>query len=82
MLTRSDDVPSIVRAFENGAAGYILKNERTADLLQGILCAMDGKRFVSLPVEKKMEKYTGKDLFRLTPREREVMDLVKEHYSN
>ena len=82
----------IVRAFQAGAAGYVVKESASAKLLQGVEAVLKGDYFmdasVSQQVVKKLAGLQKKDLKvsdevynALTPREQEVMLLVAEGLS-
>lgn len=46
-LTMYSNSSYVVRALQNGAYGYVLKDADFSEILQAIQNAMDGKRFVS-----------------------------------
>lgn len=74
MLTGYGDVPSAVRALKSGVVDFIEKpfnNQEVLDKIQGCLEA-DTQR----QVEQQQQAETKRRMDRLTPREREVMELV------
>ena len=88
MLTTFDDDDYVHMAIEHGAAGYLLKSIRPEDLLNAIRAVMSGQ----LLFDGKLHALAGlgspnKDDFKiavenLTPREREVLELILESKSN
>ena len=79
----------VVEAFRNGAMAYVLKASGIEDLVQAIRDILEGKRFLSPPLrQNQIEAYARadeviKDLYKtLTPREREVLQLVAEGYTS
>jgi DNA-binding NarL/FixJ family response regulator len=82
----------IVKAFQAGAAGYVVKESASAKLLQGVETVLKGDYYldasVSQQVVKKLAGLHKKDMEvsdevynALTPREQEVMLLVAEGLS-
>ena len=82
----------IVKAFQAGATGYVIKESAAAKLLQGIGSVLKGDYFmdaaVSQKVVEKLAEIKGKKVKvtntaydALTPREQEVMILVAEGLS-
>lgn len=80
----------VVEALKNGAVGYVLKDSQATDLVQAVRQAQLGRRYLSPPLsEQAIRAYQqkikdgGSDIYdRLTPREREVLHLVAEGYTN
>lgn len=80
----------VLEALRNGAAGYVLKDSTAADLVHAVREAVAGRRYLSPPLsERAIEVYIQKaqvtllDVYEtLTSREREVLHLVVEGYSN
>lgn len=93
-----DEVDNILNYVEAGAAGYILQDESAKDLVRKIQLTYDDKAVVSPHVAARMiyrlaQLSNRKDahmisdtalstLRDLTPREREVLDLVSQGYTN
>ena len=79
------------RALKAGARAYILKNSAEADLIRAVRTVADGKSFFS-PVISKMlledyvrqirDKHVEDSYDLLTPREREILQLVAEGRTN
>ena len=73
-ITGHGDVPMSVRAMKSGAVEFLLKPFRTQDLLDAIQQALDrDKKLRKVRIESAALKQRYE---LLTPREREVMDLV------
>ena len=75
----------IKKMMENGASGYILKNSSKEDLIMAIHAVNEGKIFFSGEVGealKEYEKYSKTELPMLTAREKEVLALIAEGYTN
>lgn len=78
----------VFRALKNGAAGYLLKDAPPDELEQAIRAAMLGERYLDSRIAPKVNDYMrraglGQDpLDSLTPRQREVLQLVVQGYSN
>jgi DNA-binding NarL/FixJ family response regulator len=80
----------VAEALRHGASGYVLKDASAADLVEAVRAAVAGRRYLSAPFsEPAIEAYLRRarsgtlDLYEtLTPREREVLHLAAEGYSN
>ena len=80
----------VVEALRNGAGGYVLKDASAADLLEAVQAVAAGRRYLSPPLsERAIDAYVERakagrlDLYEtLTTREREVLHLAAEGYSN
>ena len=81
-LTMHRDVVYARRALEAGAAGYVLKHAASTELLQGLCAALDGGTFVSPALAGKLFEsmragpVTTAQPVRLTPRQREILQLL------
>jgi two-component system, NarL family, response regulator NreC len=91
MLSMHSDESYVLRALSAGARGYLLKDSATTDLVQAIHAVADGKSFFSPAVSKvllqdymrKLRRSGAEDSYDLlSPREREVLQLVVEGKSN
>ncbi|MFK0332955.1 response regulator [Rhizobium sp. NPDC090275] len=85
MLTASEEIDTLLGALQRGAMGYVLKGIGSRGLAEAIRTILKGTRYVSPAMSAKvvdvsLEKEPSKNS--LTPREREVMDLVGEGLSN
>ena len=80
----------VLEALRNGAAGYVIKDATTAELVRAVREVAAGRRYLSPPlsehaIEAYLEKAKGAPLDRyetLTTREREVLHLAAEGLSN
>jgi two-component system response regulator NreC len=91
MLSMHSDEGYVLRALKAGAKAYLLKDSAEADLARAIHAAAEGKSFFSPAVGKvlledymrKMERTGAEDSYELlSPREREVLQLVAEGKSS
>jgi DNA-binding NarL/FixJ family response regulator len=90
ILTQHADAVSLRRALEAGASGYIVKTARGEDLLSAIRAVMGGGTYVDPSLAGSLLGAHGTSppssddeaLARLTTRERQVLRLVAEGYSN
>ena len=85
MLTASEEIDTLLGALQRGAMGYVLKGVGSRGLAEAIRTILKGTRYVSPAMSAKvvdvsLDKEPSKNS--LTPREREVMDLVGEGLSN
>lgn len=75
----------IKKMMENGASGYILKNSSKEELITAIHAVHNGDIYFSGEVGKALteyQKYSKKELPLLTSREKEVLALIAEGYTN
>jgi len=84
-LTMHPDVTYATRAFEAGASGYVLKHSAASELLTAIREALKGQLYVTPMIAKDVLQFfmdrpqePRKDDIELTPRQREVLQLVVE----
>jgi len=91
MLSMHSDESYVLRALKAGARGYLLKDSAEADLIRAVHSVTEGKSFFSPAVSKvllddyvrKLKRSGTEDPYDLlTPREREVLQLVAEGESN
>lgn len=80
----------VLEALRHGAAGYVLKESSTAELVQAVRTVVAGRRHLSPPLsERAIEAYAQKaapsplDIYEtLTTREREVLQMAAEGRRN
>ncbi len=91
ILSMHSDESYVLRALKAGAKGYLLKDSAEADLIRAVHAVADGKSFFSPAVSKvllddyvrKLKRSGTEDPYDLlTPREREILQLVAEGKSN
>jgi DNA-binding NarL/FixJ family response regulator len=91
ILSMHSDESYVLRALKAGARGYLLKDSAESDLLQGIRAVREGKSYFSPAVSRLLlEDYIRQLQHRgeedsydlLTPREREILQLIAEGRSN
>ncbi|MBN1314759.1 MAG: response regulator transcription factor [Anaerolineales bacterium] len=90
ILSMHSDETLIREALRNGASGYLLKRSVTEELLLAVRAANRGQIYLSPVISQSIVedflthrevKYTS-GFHQLTPREREVLQLVAEGYTN
>jgi DNA-binding NarL/FixJ family response regulator len=88
MLSMNADEDSVLRALRAGAIGYLVKTADPAELELAIRAAVRGEKFLSSAVsEHVVAACLGRldqeqtSLERLTPRQREVLQLVAEGHT-
>ena len=84
MLTSYTDDDALLSSVLAGASGYLLKNERRAELLKAIRLVASGQLLLDTTIAKQaMERMTSQAPgSELTEREREVLALVARGYTN
>ena len=70
------------KIIENGASGYILKNSMPEEILYGIQQVIAGKSFYDEETEELMQSKAADDKIVLTRREKEVLNLIADGYTN
>jgi DNA-binding NarL/FixJ family response regulator len=91
MLSMHADSKYVYESLRAGAAGYVLKDSVFDELLSAIKAVMGGRTHVSPPLAALWQTAVGRaqdlaastsDVDKLSPREREVLQLVGEGQSN
>ena len=75
----------IKKMMENGASGYILKNSSKEELIKAIHTVSDGGIFFSGEAGQALQEYQKSSMSALpvlTPREKEILELIAEGYTN
>ena len=92
MLSVHDSEPYVVQALRAGAAGYVLKRNAATELAAAIRAAHDGQAYLHPSIARRViddylsripasEDAVSEPHERLTPREREVLQLAAEGHS-
>jgi DNA-binding NarL/FixJ family response regulator len=87
LLSMHDDAHYFVEGLDAGAAGYVLKRAADTDLIEALRTVAEGRTFLSSDAQRLlMEQWLEGDregvADPLTPREREVVKLIAEAYTN
>ncbi|WP_405009784.1 response regulator [Kitasatospora sp. NBC_01539] len=90
MLTSFDDDDALLDAVMAGAAGYVLKQVKGADLVSAVRTVASGQSMLDPITTRRLmesvrhhdETDAGSALSQLTPREREILALVGEGRTN
>lgn len=83
-----DDTHYVRQALRKGASGYILKNAARPAVINAIHTVFDGREYIDEVIQKQIiqESVTGqkRSMYEipLTKREKEILKLVAEEYSN
>ncbi len=87
-LTMHPDVTYAASAFEAGASGYVLKHSAPSELIVAIHTVLRGKTYVTPLLAGELSQFYKKrpgqrrgELSKLTPRQREVLQLLAEGHS-
>ena len=91
ILSMHSDEGYVLRALKAGAQAYILKNSAEADLIRAIRTVSEGKSFFSPAISKMLledyvrqirDRHVEDSYDLLTPREREILQLLAEGKTN
>jgi DNA-binding NarL/FixJ family response regulator len=87
LLSMHDDERYLYEALKAGAAGYVLKRQADAELIEAIRAVAAGRSFLSNVAEGALVREWLEDgdrqpRDRLTPRELDVVKLIAEAYTN
>jgi DNA-binding NarL/FixJ family response regulator len=82
-----DDARYFLEGLDSGAAGYVLKRAADTDLIGAVRVVADGRTFLSSDAQRDLmhewlEGARSEPDDPLTPREREVVKLIAEAYTN
>ncbi len=80
VLSTSDSDGDISRALRSGAAGFLLKSAPKQELLAAMRTVLAGGRHVAPEAAARVAEHLGDD--GLTPREVEVLSLIREGHRN
>ena len=89
VLTMHNDVAYAMRAFDVGANGYIVKHAAADELITAIREVLKGRTYITphiagelfLAVRDGLDQHQEGPISKLTPRQREVLQLVAEGHS-
>jgi DNA-binding NarL/FixJ family response regulator len=90
-LSMHADEGYVLKALKSGARGYLLKDSAEQDLVNAVIAVNEGKAFFSPAISKMLmddyvrqmqDRDTEDSYDLLTPREREVLQLLAEGRSN
>jgi DNA-binding NarL/FixJ family response regulator len=85
-LTVHDSDELVRDLLRAGALGYVLKSDAARDLVLAVRSVAEGRPFFTLTVAKLVLRgcldFWGRDVAALTPREREIVQLLAEGRSN
>jgi len=86
ILSMYEDPNIIKEAFDCGASAYLSKNTEKEEIIKAIEKSLDNKKYVNKRLLKKKEEEEEEDTFtlkyKLTFREREVLQLLLDEESN
>ena len=88
MLSMYEDPNIIKEAFECGASAYLSKNTEKEEIIKAVEKSLDNKKYVNKRLLKKKEKEEEEEedtftlKYKLTLREREVLQLLLDESSN
>jgi len=87
MLTSFADDEAVYAAIMAGAAGYVLKQVRGSDLIEGIRRVADGESLLDPSVTTRLldrlrHRGDGDELANLSEQERKILDLIAEGLTN
>ena len=80
-LTSHNEYAMVKQMLDNGASGYLVKNAESKEVIEGIETVYEGETFLSHEVDLLMKKRPTNAVW-LTDRERELLKLVSEGYTN
>ncbi len=72
----------IEKMMEHGASGYVLKNATQAELMEAVRTVARGKSYFSHEAVLSLKKNAGPGIPVLTRREKEVLGLIGDGYTN
>lgn len=72
----------IQKMVENGASGYLLKNANPEEIIIGVHAVLDGQMYFDDEAEKIMTEQDNVNEILLTRREKEVLNMIAEGYTN
>ncbi|HXZ08973.1 MAG TPA: response regulator transcription factor [Paraburkholderia sp.] len=84
MLSMHDNIEYVTQAVRAGASGYVLKDSPATEIIHAIGAVLEGRTFFSAGLGARMihASATQTPVERLTPRERDILDLLAEGLSS
>jgi DNA-binding NarL/FixJ family response regulator len=86
ILSMQGGPEQVYRALQAGAHGYLLKDSAGTELIAAVRMIQAGRRYLSQAIDEKAvsDYLSGRDapLERLSPRERNILQLIVEGHSN
>ena len=80
-LTTHNEYSVVRQMLENGASGYLIKNAMADEVMAGIESVLAGNIFLCHEIDLLMKRPSDKNIW-LSPREREMLLLISEGYTN
>ncbi|NIM02504.1 MAG: response regulator [Acidobacteria bacterium] len=80
-LSMHDELQFVTAALDAGASGYVLKEQGVQELVEAIRAVMKGHTYLGPGIRDKVSR-ANTGVSELTNREREVLQLVAEGYTN
>lgn len=80
-LSSYNEYAVVRQMLENGASGYVIKNAMPREIMAGIRSVAAGEKFLSHEVDLLLKKQSDLSVW-LSNRERELLRLVAEGYTN
>jgi len=72
----------ISQMIQNGASGYLVKSASREEITEAILCADEGKLYLSLDINNISLEQVTSEVPVLSRREKEVLQLIADGYTN
>ena len=88
IISAHDNEKRVQAAIQAGAYGFVVKDAATEELLLAVRAAEQGNTFISPRISQQIiercfpDRFDKKEVEELTPREREVLELVTEGHTN
>ena len=85
ILTSSMEKDKIISAMQVGADGFMLKNTSRPLIIEGIRTVVQGKMYIHPEITNILADYMqnkGKSIQNLSLREKEIVELIRQSYSN